>query len=427
MNQVEDFNLKVFKDITKDVLEEFETRQENIKIYYPYFEIIRRLKAKQNTLKVDLVGVFMAMLSFLLYEGKLNNHKIQHRDICEFILYFVEKISSKKLEQEQAKEITNIILDEAQNGGTSFSYSYYSFQKQKEKQDLMKYIEIKVGEDGNYYYYITPEGVDFYLKTKEFPDAAQITINLLLFRKQIEKGSFDYAYDTVKRLNIEVKKKIDEKEMIIEGLMYGGKEAVERYYDYHKQVKSQFLEESELFQEMMGIIQNLYTEYFKKEDFENLGDKEKNTIKVIRNIERELNKAIEAHTKLLKEATSSHEKYDEIIKIKMKSAFSEKFAFEKEFEKLIMKTNQPEKMKYFVMPFLLSKNLKSFNPMKAMEHQRLPREAKEVEVEINPQLMDYKNIDKLTEERVIYNHRFYFQNLLLILKRQDNVDLIRLF
>ena len=40
MNQVEDFNLKVFEDITKDVLEEFEVRQKNIEIYYPYFEVI---------------------------------------------------------------------------------------------------------------------------------------------------------------------------------------------------------------------------------------------------------------------------------------------------------------------------------------------------------------------------------------------------
>lgn len=425
MNQLEDSNRKIFEDITKDVLEELDSRQENIRIYYPYFETIRKLKAKQNALKIDLVGVFMAMLSFLLYEGKLNNRKIQHQDIFQFVQYFVTRITKEKIEEERVKEITNLVLDEAQNGGTNFTYSYYSFQKQKWKNDLVKYIEIKVGEDGNYYYFITSDGIDFYLKTKEFPDAAQITINLLLFRKQIEKGSFEYAYDTVKRLNIEVKKKIEQKETIIEGLMYGGKEAVERYYEYHKEVKSQFAEESELFQEMMEIIQNLYTEYLQKENLDKLDDKEKGTIKVIRKIERELNKAIDAHTKLLKEATNIHEAYDEIIKIKMKSAFSEKFAFEKEFEKLISKTNNPEKLKYFVMPFLLPKSIKSFNPMKALEHQKLPREVKETEEERNEQVMDYKNIDQLTQERVIHNHRFYFQNLLLLLKRQADVDLIR--
>ena len=426
-SKIEDLNSKIFEDITKDVLEEADSRQENIEIYYPYFETIRKLKAKQNTLGVDLPGVFMAMLSFLLYEGKLNNKKIQHRDIFEFVKYFITRISEEKLEKEQIKEITNIVLDEAQNGGTNFSYTYYSYKKKREKNDLIKYIEIKVGEDGKYYYFITPKGVDFYLKTKEFPDAARITINLLLFRKQIEKGSFEYAYNTVRRLNIEVKKKIDQKELIIEGLMYGGKDAVERYYEYHREVKSQFNEEQELFQEMMGIVENLYTEYLQKDNLDKLDNKEKDTVKIIHKIEKELNKAITAHTKLLKEATTLHEKYDEIVKIKMKSAFSEKFAFEKEFEKLISKTNNPDKLKYFVMPFLLPKNIKSFNPMKALEQQKLPRVAKETETERKEEIIEYKNIDKITEERVIQNHRFYFRNLLLILKNQTNVDLIRIF
>lgn len=323
MSQLDELTLKIYEDITKDVLEEFDSRQENIEIYYPYFETIRKLKAKQNTPNVDLLGVFMAMLSFLLYEGKLNSKKIRHKDICQFIQYFIQKITDEKLEEEEVKNITNLVLDEAQNGGINFLYSYYSFQKQRNKEKHIKYIEIKEGEDGNYYYYMTPQGVDFYLKTKEFPDAAQITINLLLFRKQIEKGSFDYAYQTVKRLNIEVKKKIDQKEDIIEGLMYGGKEAVERYYNYHKEVNSQFAEENELFQETMEIIQNLYTDYLQKENLEKLNSKEKNTIKIIRQIEKELNKAIDAHTRLLKEATNIPVKYDEIIKIRMKSAFSE--------------------------------------------------------------------------------------------------------
>lgn len=423
MSQLDELNMKIYEDITKDVLEELDSRQENIEIYYPYFETIRKLKAKQNALRIDLPGVFMAMLSFLLYEGKLNSKKIQHKDICYFVGYFIPKITDQKLEEEEIKNITNLVLDEAQNGGINFIYSYYSFQKQKNKEKHIKYIEIKEGEDGNYYYYITPQGVDFYLKTKEFPDAAQITINLLLFRKQIEKGSFDYAYQTVKRLNIEVKKKIDQKEDIIEGLMYGGKEAVERYYNYHKEVNSQFAEENELFQETMEIIQNLYTEYLQKENLENLNNKEKNTIKIIRQIEKELNKAIDSHTRLLKEATNIPEKYSEIIKIKMKSAFSEKFAFEREFEKLIKKTDNPDNLKYFVMPFLLPKNRKSFNPMKALEPQKLPREEKGIEAEKQEEKKEYKNIDKITEERVINNHRFYFQNLILLLKRENKIDL----
>ena len=133
MSQLDELNMKIYEDITKDVLEELDSRQENIEIYYPYFETIRKLKAKQNALRIDLPGVFMAMLSFLLYEGKLNSKKIQHKDICHFVGYFIQKITDQKLEEEEIKNITNLVLDEAQNGGINFIYYYYSFQKQKNK------------------------------------------------------------------------------------------------------------------------------------------------------------------------------------------------------------------------------------------------------------------------------------------------------
>ena len=163
----------------------------------------------------------------------------------DFTEYFIYKIYNKK--KENVKEIVNKILDVAQNNGNNFTYEYYSLKEKENKDRHIKYIEIKLGENGKLNYYITPQGIDFYLKTKEFPDSAQITINLLLFRKQIEKGSFNYAYDTIKRLNIEVKKKSEQKELVLEALMYGGKEGIEEYNKYHESVEGQINEEEELF------------------------------------------------------------------------------------------------------------------------------------------------------------------------------------
>lgn len=332
----EDLKVRIFEEVKNDVVEELESRQDNIKIYYPYFEIIRKLKAKQNTFEVDLTGVFIALLSYLLYEGKLNNRRVEYNDIYQFIKYFILETYSAEYDEDTLKEITNLILDEAQNKGNNFSFTYYSIKDKKPKEKYLKYIEIKISEEGTLNYYITSQGIDFYLKTKEFPDAAQVTINLLLFRKQIKKGSFEYAYETVKRLNIEVRRKIEQKEAIIEGLMYGGREGIDNYYKYHEEVKSQFDEEQELFMDVSTIVKNLYTEYLQKENAQNFEKKENETIKTIRRIELELNKAIGAHTKLLEEASAMHQKYDDIINMKMKSAFSQKFGFEKEFEKLLL-------------------------------------------------------------------------------------------
>ena len=325
----EDIKEQAYEEIIKDVIEEIDSREENLKVYYPYFVINKKLQDEKT--EIDLNSVFVAILSYLLYTGKLNNRKIEYQDIIDFTEYFIYKIYNKK--QENVKEIVNKILDVAQNNGNNFTYEYYSLKEKENKDRHIKYIEIKLGENGKLNYYITPQGIDFYLKTKEFPDSAQITINLLLFRKQIEKGSFNYAYDTIKRLNIEVKKKSEQKELVLEALMYGGKEGIEEYNKYHESVEGQINEEEELFGEVLELVDNIYNEYLAKNESNQLNEKEKQTISLIKKIEKELNKTINSHTKLLKEAIEMTKKHDEIIGMRARSAFSEKFKFEQEFEK----------------------------------------------------------------------------------------------
>ncbi len=419
----EEIKKQSYAEIIFDVIEEMDAREDNIKVYYPYFMIRKKLKAESETFGIDLTGVFMGMLSFLLYVGKLNNKKIEYQDIYDYIQYFIQTNYQQQLKEKEVKKLVNTILDISQNNGSNFIFSYYSLKSKEKKENYIKYIEIKLGENGKLNYYITSQGIDFYLKTKEFPDAAQITINLLLFRKQIEKGSFNYAYDTVKRLNIEVKRKIEQKDLILEGLMYGGKEGIKEYTRYHESVKEQFNEEEELFGEVSTLVKNIYTEYLAKEGTKNLGDKENKTLDLIKNIERELNKAISSHTSLLKEAIEMTKKHDEIINMRAKSAFSEKFKFEQEFEKIVTKTDAPEKLLYFIAPFLLPKKMKSFNPMKSLESQRIYTIEQEEEIKEKNEVHEIETIDDMTQKRVLHNFKFYFQILLVLLKNKNHITL----
>lgn len=414
-----DIKEQTYSEIIKDVIEEIDSREENLKIYYPYFTINKKLQAEDY--EIDLNTIFIAILSYLLYTGKLNNRKIEYQDIVQFTEYFIKSIYNQNTEN--VKEIVNKILDIAQNNGNNFTYEYYSLKENVKKERHIKYIEIKLGENGKLNYYITPQGIDFYLKTKEFPDSAQITINLLLFRKQIEKGSFDYAYDTIKRLNIEVKRKSEHKELVLEALMYGGKEGIEEYKKYHESVQGQINEEEELFGEVLELVDNIYKEYIAKNEEDKLNEKEKQTIALIKKIEKELNKTINNHTKLLKEAIEMTKKHDEIINMRAKSAFSEKFKFEQEFEKVISKTNNPEKLFYFISPFLLPKKSKSFNPMKSLESQKIYSEEKEEQQKEKDGTHQFDTIDDITRKRVVHNFKFYFENLLLLQKSRKEFDL----
>lgn len=418
----EQLKQKQFEDVSNDVIEEIDARQENAKVYYPYFEIYRKLKSRQESSKYDLVSIFIAILSFLLYTGKLDNRRIRYEDICDFVKYFIKKEYGKNISDSENQELVNQLLDDAQNKGTNFTFLYYDLKTKKRKQRHIKYIEIKLDEDGELNYYITTQGIDFYLKTKEFPDSTQVTINLLLFRKQIEKGSFRFAYDTVRRLNIEVQRKIEQKESILEGLMYGGKEGIDAYNQYNQNVINQFAEEEELFTDVTEIIKNLYNDILNNDKVESLSTKEKESLDLIMKIQKELNKAVSEHTRLLREAISMTSKYDEISNMKIKGSFSQKFQFEKEFEKITEELT-PDKLQYIVSPFLLPKISKEFNPIKAFEEQRLTKQKEEV---INSEKMVFKEmetIDMLTQKRVENNMKFYFTVLVSLLKEKREVTL----
>ena len=84
--------------------------------------------------------------------------------------------------------------------------------------------------------------------------------------------------------------------------------------------------------------------------------------------------------------------------MRARSAFSEKFKFEQEFEKVISKTNNPEKLFYFISPFLLPKKLKSFNPMKSLESQKINQDKKEEEQKEKSQTHQIDTIDDITKK-----------------------------
>lgn len=419
----EEIKYQQYNEIIQDVINEIDDRANNVKVYFPYFIINKRLKAESETFGFDLTGVFIGLLSFLLYIGKLNGKKIEYQDIYDYIQYFIKSVYQKEFEEDVLKDIVNLILNVGQNNGNNFVFSYYSLKTLEEKERYLKYIEIKLGENGKLNYYITSQWIDFYLKTKEFPDSVQVTMNLILFRKQIEKGSFNYAYDTVRRLNIEVRRKIEQKETILEGLMYGGKEGIEEYTRYHESVREQFDEEEELFADVSTLVKNIYSEYISKEETKSLGENENKTLALIQNIERELKEALKSHTKLLHEAINLTKKHDEIIDMRAKSAFSEKFKFEQEFEKVITQDYNPERLLYFISPFLLPKKIKTFNPMKSLENQKLSKVETEETIKEKDELKEIETIDKITQKRVINNFRFYFENLLVLLKSRNSVTL----
>lgn len=410
----------------KEIIDEMDDRMNHIKTFYPFILILRSFENQKDDDGYDIPTLCLAVLSFLIYEGRLKYKGLSLTDIVEFMDAFIKEAYSEYVDESVAKKYTAIVLDKLQNEGKNYLFTHYSFHDRHNKQKLMKLIEMKLDETGNtVLYHVTKEGLDFFLKTKEFPEETQITINLLLFRKQIEKGSFDFALETVKRLNLEVQRKIEKKNWILELLMVGGKEGTAAYREYHENAMLQFKEENELFKDVNHLLNNVSGEYIDKLNKKLITDKETKAFTILKQIEDGIHNAMEKHTKLLHEAARLTKEYDQILKLRTKAAFSERFNFEGELEKIATQTDNPINLKYIIEPLLMPNKRKSFNILKALSPQRLLTDQKKDSDHERDELekIYLPTLDELTRERVNKNFFVYAEHLLYMLTEVREFDL----
>ncbi len=400
--------------IIRTFRDELDERMEQLKVFYPFADILRRNRGKEET-DYPVPELCMAVLTFLLHEGRLKFQGLIFKDIEEFIDLTVRTLMDKQLSAEELVSLTNTVLDELQNNGANYTVPYYSFISNNKKEKHIKLIEMKLSdEDGKLYYHITKQGLDFYLKTKEFPEESQITINLLLFKLQLEKGAFRYAYDTVRRLNMEVQRKLERKNYILGLLMAGGSEGVNAYREYHRSTLLQFDEETQLFNESRNLLQDTFDDFHNKISLNTITDKEKRAYQMVKLIEAEMRKAVYSHENLLREATNLVKEYDRILDLRRKTAFTERFNFNGEFEKVVNKDLPPESLRFLFEPLLRPNIKKGFNPLSVFMPQKITSTENQPDSSFqeDKEPSDIETLDMLVEARITQNFIIYAASLL---------------
>lgn len=409
--------------IIEDFTDEIDMRMDQIKIFYPIMELLRKRKMDQRYIELMPELCFL-VLAYLIFEGKLKHRGLTFDNIEAFVSKALKRIYISEPEPEISRDLAFELLDGLQNGGRNFVQNSFSFKGGAFREKYIKFIEIKQSEVGNLQYFITEQGVDFYLKTKEFPEETKITINLLLFQKQMEKGAFGFAYETVRRLNMEVQKKKDKKFTLLEALMYGEMDSGEEYLAYHKSIVQQFQEESELFNVAINNVQSAFGEYIDRINGGKASDKELRSFTLIKIIEKEISRAQTLHTELLKEAVSFTREYDNVLGLRRKAIFTEKFNFQREFERMVSCNENPELMKYIFEPLLNPNVRKSFNLLRVLEHQSVLKSRHEDNAADEEEKdSDRATVDDITRRRVKGNFIFYATRLLEALNKHKELDL----
>ena len=397
--------------LAHDFLDELDMRLEQVKVYYPIMEMLRKRKLDEFSQLVP--ELCFLTLSYLIYEGKLKYKGITFQNLVAFLTKALQAFVTEGIEAEVLRALTAEILDGLQNGGRNFFLNTYSFKTGGLKERHVKFLDIRQHDDGMLHYFITEQGVDFFLRTKEFPEETKITINLLLFQKQMEKGAFGFAYETVRRLNLEVQKKKDRKYALLEALMYGRLDSGEAYNDYHHSIVMQFEEEAELFNTAVKNVRGAFNEYVERINKGEVTEREKRTFMLIKIIEKEISHAQTLHTELLKEAAGFTQEYDQALGIRRKAIFTERFNFQGEFEKLVIKNEKPEVLKYLFEPLMNPRMSKSFNPLRALEPQLITKgKTEDGRDEVSEVSADRETMDTITSKRVRNNFVFYAAKLL---------------
>lgn len=399
--------------LAEDFLEELDVRLEQIKVYYPIMEMLRKRKMDAEFMHLVPELCFL-LLAYLIYEGKLKHKGLTFGELETFITKVLRHIMANCAAA--ARELITEILDGLQNGGRNFVLTTYDLKTGSFREKYIKLIEIKQSEENVLEYFITEQGVDFYLRTKEFPEETKITINLLLFQKQMEKGAFGFAYETVKRLNMEVQKKKDKKYSLLEALMYGQLDSGEAYNRYHRSIVLQFEEEAELFNTAVKNVNMVFHEYVDRIQNGLANEKQVRTFTLIKIIEKEIGRAQTLHTELLKEAVSFTKEYDNALGVRRKAIFTERFNFQNEFEKLVSQNDRPEALKFLFEPLMNPYVRKQFNLLRAFEPQRVVKvKTEEGEEPLPETVVNRTTVDKLTSRRVRGNFVFYAARLLEML------------
>lgn len=415
-----------------NTLTECPDRVESLRKYYPFFYLFNyRYTMLKGYEHVNMGEVCLSLLSFMFYENKLKNQKIQFINIKDFLEMLLISLYGITPTAEELDAFTNNVLDKIQGeNGAGYELSFPMYDKNKDKTEIknVKYIT-RSGEEesGKQNYEITPLAIDLILATKEFTEESKITISLLLLKKLITDSEYDSALLSLTQVNAEVIKQISKVYEIEMNLIYGGNRGYESFLAYRNLADKRQKEEEELFSETMEQVRLLREEFATKVKKSEIGEKEKNAFKCLDEMDKELNKTVELHQQLLGKVVILTRKADEILKQKRIKLLRASFDFSTYIDKL-NKVGSAENLKHFVAPFMplnIDKifSLGKINDMLLGGINNGKKEEAEDREEGDVINIDTDRFNRAIRKRVSFNYKYVIEYLYMILEENEEIDM----
>lgn len=392
---------------------------EHLKCFYPFFKAYT--SSRVQNLDYDAPYLALDALTLLIEKGRLQGRTLKSEEIRVHI-----KETMKMMYPGRGfnyHEVMRTVLDflETNTKGEHYRFHYHDPIKCRPVDHRVHLIEYDVSEDG---YRITDDGLEFMISIKELPEESRITVTLIVFKKQIESGSFKNALETVRNLNLAVHRKKAKKQALLDKMRYGDSDVAENFIAYTQEVVSQLKQENELFTQVQSTLRDLSKEHERIADSpESLG-KEEDFI-TIQELATELEYGYTLHNTLLKDYTDLPTEYDWICRIRMKSLFDRRYQFQNSLENHIRMNVLNDVHIVEMHPLLLPRAIKRFSLCSIFEPQRIVGKKEDLtEIKMSEEWRTRtKSIEKIVEGRQFENFSIYAQILVDALGDRGKIDL----
>lgn len=338
--------------LVNDIITEHRERMLNLKKYYPFFKLSEVsfswfMEGKCD--RLDMGYILMAVLRFFIEENNFKERDVTYSMYYRFMSDCIRRDFGLVLEERDNKILVDYIFDKLKNDGRPFSFEYYDPVDRKKKVSRVKLLESRI-QDGTVWYSISPDGIEFYLDTKEIRDESRISVEQLLLEKMIQSRDFKGGTEVVRRINQEVERLRYRRNQVMELLaadVFAGTEAYEEFFDTG--IKW-FDEEQKLFVKNKELI----AAALRRAEKEKAGGDAAQlyrTLQEIYRLDTELKTAMHNHSELLRACTELGIRADEAVRRAKLSRLRSRFDFKSALE-LIIKNNRPDAPEYVIKPFL---------------------------------------------------------------------------
>ncbi len=410
--------------LVNDIIADHRERMLNLKKYYPFFrlsEVSFSWFMEGRYENLDMGYILMAVLRFFIEENNFKERDVTYPVYYDFMSECIRRDFGIILDEPDNKILVDYIFDKLKNDGRPFSFEYYDPVDKVKKVSRVKLLESRI-QDGTVWYSISPDGIEFYLDTKEIRDESKISVEQLLLEKMIQSEDFKGGTEVVKRINQEVDRLKLRKNQVIELLtidVFAGVEAYERFFDTG--IKW-FEDEQKLFVKNKELIESAMKRAENDKVSGDAGQFGRSAAEIYR-LDTELKVAMNNHSELLKACTQLGIKADEIIHKSKLSRLRSRFDFKSALETMV-RNNKPEALECVIKPFLGFNIHKTFDFVKIEDMLSYrPQMTETAEVITQQTVTDIVFEDELDNERFVNNARTLLMILLGMLERREQFTL----